>query len=99
MTFQAQIDQRTDRLLRLVRRILDGRGSDEFALGPDHDLAEAGLNSLDMLALVLSIEAEFDCRIPEAAIKPANFRSVASIGRMLGALRQEAAEAVARGAE
>jgi acyl carrier protein len=53
------------------------------SVGSDDDLRQAGLSSLDMVNLVLTIEAEFDVRIPEADITPANFRSIALISNLV----------------
>jgi acyl carrier protein len=49
-------------------------------------LRDVGLTSLDMTNLVLSVEAEFSIRIPDRAITPANFMSVATIGRLVETL-------------
>jgi acyl carrier protein len=53
----------------------------------DEDLRQAGLSSLDMVTLVLSVEEEFELMIPEASIMPANFRSIATISRLVESLR------------
>jgi acyl carrier protein len=74
-----------NRITAVVLRQLKGRGGDK-PLGHDEDLREAGLTSMDMLNLVLSIEAEFDLTIPESGITPANFRSIASISRLVDSL-------------
>jgi acyl carrier protein len=73
------------RITAVVLRQLQERGSSR-ELAPDDDLREAGLSSMDMLHLVLSIEAEFDLTIPETGITPANFRSIASISRLVASL-------------
>jgi len=73
------------RIQAVVQRQLAERGNDRRP-GPDDDLRAAGLTSMDMLNLVLSIEAEFDLTIPESGITPANFRSIASIGRLVSGL-------------
>jgi acyl carrier protein len=44
---------------------------------------------MDMVNLVLAVESEFDLLIPEVSITPANFRSVAAISSLVGALRQQ----------
>lgn len=59
-------------------------------IGPDDDLREAGLSSLDMLNLVLAIEGEFDLMIPESAITPANFRTISAIGSLMQSLTDTA---------
>ena len=50
---------------------------------PEDDLREIGLTSLDMVNLMLTVEAEFDLRIPENRMTPANFKSVAAIETLL----------------
>jgi acyl carrier protein len=70
----------------LVHRILRQQSIDRPVAATD-DLREIGLSSLDMVELVLSVESEFNVWIPEAAITPANFRSIASIDALLGSLR------------
>jgi acyl carrier protein len=69
-----------------VRRMLVERSIDGTVTA-DADLREIGLTSLDMVDLVLSVESEFDLRIPEAQITPANFRSIAAIDALVNALR------------
>ena len=54
----------------------------------DDDLNEAGLNSLDMVSLMLSVEAEFDLQIPEVEMTPRNFRSIAAIDTLVTHLLQ-----------
>jgi acyl carrier protein len=73
------------RITAVVRRQLEERGRADLP-GPEDDLRNAGLTSMDMLNLVLSIEAEFDLTIPESGISPANFRSIASISRLVASL-------------
>ena len=73
------------RITTVVLRQLKERGS-RNPPGPDDDLREAGLTSMDMLNLVLSIEAEFDLTIPESGITPANFRSIDSISKLVDSL-------------
>jgi acyl carrier protein len=70
----------------LVHRILKQQSIDRPVAATD-DLREVGLSSLDMVELVLSVESEFNVRIPEGAITPANFRSIASIDALIGSLR------------
>jgi len=45
----------------------------------DQDLQELGLTSMQMVNLMLSIEAEFDMTIPSAKLVPANFRTIGNI--------------------
>ena len=55
-------------------------------VGPLDDLRQAGLTSLDMISLVLSLEGEFGITVPETSIKPANFRTVDAISRLVTSL-------------
>jgi len=71
-----------DRVVTVVQRLLTER-SISRPVCPDDDLLQVGLNSLDMVNLVLSIEAEFDLMIPEDDITPANFRCISSISRLI----------------
>lgn len=75
------------RIIGVVQRLLAERSIDHL-VQPEEDLREAGLSSLDMVTLVLSVEAEFDLMVPEVAIAPSNFRSVASISRLVGSLQK-----------
>ena len=70
----------------LVGRFLENR-SIVAKLMPDSDLRDLGLTSLDMVALVLWVEAEFKLTIPETQITPTNFRSVTSINALVTSLR------------
>jgi acyl carrier protein len=71
----------------VVRRILEARSIVQPVL-PHADLREAGLTSLDMVSLVLSVESEFGIKIPEREITPANFRSIATIETLVARLRR-----------
>ncbi len=64
------------RVVVVVQRVLAERAV-HHAIGVEDDLREAGMTSLDMIGLVLLLEAEFGLMIPETSIMPANFRSVA----------------------
>jgi acyl carrier protein len=71
----------------VVRRTLDERSIANPVL-PHEDLREAGLTSLDMVSLVLSVESEFGIKIPEPDITPRNFRSIANIETLVARLRR-----------
>jgi len=73
-----------------VRRLLTDR-SITRAFTAHKDLREVGLTSLDMVNLVLAVEAELAVSIPEAEITPANFRSVATIEALVEGLRHRSA--------
>jgi acyl carrier protein len=73
-----------------VRRILADRGITR-AFGAQEDLREVGLTSLDMVNLVLAVEAALAVSIPEAEITPANFRSVATIEALVSSVQHKSA--------
>ena len=75
-----------ERIVAVVQRLLTEHSIDR-AVGTDEDLRQAGLSSLDMVTLVLSVEEEFGLVVPEASIMPANFRSIAAISRLVEQLR------------
>jgi acyl carrier protein len=74
-----------DRVVGLVQDILQRRGIGRPVLA-DEDLREAGLNSLDMVNLMLAVEAEFDLKIPDADMTLRNFRSISAIDALVAAL-------------
>jgi acyl carrier protein len=49
-------------------------------------LQEAGLTSLDLVNLMLAVEAEFDLEVPQDEMTPENFSSVQAIEQLLDAL-------------
>jgi acyl carrier protein len=51
-------------------------GAPNGEIGPDRNLEELGLTSMDMVNLMLAVEAEFDLTIPGSKLMPANFRSI-----------------------
>ncbi len=75
-----------DRVADIVFQILERRAVNK----PDQlgdDLRAIGLSSLDMVNLMLAVEAEFDLKIPEADMTPQNFRSISAIDALIAALR------------
>ena len=70
----------------VVQRLLLERSINQNVHSGD-DLRAIGLTSLDMVNLMLSIEAEFDMEIPEAEITLANFRSISTISSLITALQ------------
>lgn len=78
----------SDRLLALVSQILAKNGIMR-PISIEDQLSEAGLNSFDMVNLMLAIEAEFDLTIPAAEITPANFRSISAITGLIGRLSRD----------
>jgi acyl carrier protein len=73
------------RIFEIVRRLLRERAI-ERTFTVDDNLRDIGLTSLDMTNLVLSVEGELSVRIPDNAITPANFTSVAAIGGLVAKL-------------
>jgi len=73
----------------LVRDLLAKRSVNR-PVGSDEDLTEAGLTSLDLVNLMLAVETEFGLKIPDQDMTPANFRTIARIHRLVGALRENA---------
>src|SRR5690348_12412444 len=76
-----------ERIAGIVQRLLAEHAIDR-AVGPEEDLRLAGLSSLDMVSLVLSVEEEFDLMVPEVSIMPTNFRSIAAISHLVDSLRK-----------
>ena len=72
----------TDRITAIACRMLKKRGVEAVPALADN-LREAGLTSLDMVNLMLAIEAEFDIEIPQSAMTPANFDTVAAIDALV----------------
>jgi acyl carrier protein len=78
-----------DRITALVSQLLAKR-SVTRPIGRDEDLTESGLTSLDMVNLMLAVEAEFDIKIPDRDMTPANFRTMARIETLVGVLLENA---------
>jgi acyl carrier protein len=70
------------RLLALVKSILK-QNAITADLEPATLLVDVGLTSMDMVNLMLAIEAEFDFTIPQSDITPENFQSVATLNRLV----------------
>jgi acyl carrier protein len=70
------------RLLALVKSILK-QNAISADLEPATLLVDVGLTSMDMVNLMLAVEAEFDFTIPHADITPENFQSVATLERLV----------------
>ena len=75
----------TDRVAVVVRQLM-GKRAVLRSVGPDDDLRATGLSSLDIVNLMLSVEAEFAVKIPEREMTPANFRSIARIANLVGSI-------------
>ena len=71
-----------NRIVILVKGILE-QNSISAELTADAPLVDVGLTSMDMVNLMLGIEAEFDFMIPQDLITPENFQSVATLERLV----------------
>jgi acyl carrier protein len=71
-----------DRLVELVKELL-AKHSIARPVSVDEQLTQAGLSSIDMVNLMLAVEAEFNIMIPATEITPANFRSILTIEALI----------------
>lgn len=71
-----------NRILGLVKAILE-----QNSIAAEIDLAsrlvDVGLTSMDMVNLMLAVEAEFDLTIPQSEITPENFQSIKALELMI----------------
>jgi acyl carrier protein len=81
-----------NRIIKLVKGIL-AQNSLSAEVTPQAKLVDVGLTSMDMVNLMLGVEAEFDFTIPQVEITPENFQSVETLERMVAAQLQSAAAA------
>ncbi|MBR1325377.1 MULTISPECIES: phosphopantetheine-binding protein [Bradyrhizobium] len=81
-----------NRITKLVKGILE-QNSLAANVTPSAKLVDVGLTSMDMVNLMLGVEAEFDFTIPQAEITPENFQSVETLERMVATQLQLAAAA------
>jgi acyl carrier protein len=79
---EMRITDTPDRVLAVVRSILD-ENAIRAEVGPYSLLMDIGLTSVDMVTLMLKVEAEFDLIIPQFEITPENFQSVEALARMI----------------
>jgi acyl carrier protein len=71
-----------NRILALVKTILE-QNAIVAEVDTDSLLVDVGLTSMDMVNLMLGVEAEFDLTIPQDEITPENFQSVGTLERMI----------------
>ena len=81
-----------NRIVILVKGILE-QNSMSAEVTTDAPLVDIGLTSMDMVNLMLGVEAEFDFTIPQSEITPENFQSVETLERMVATQLQLAAAA------
>jgi acyl carrier protein len=72
------------RVIALVRSILI-QNAISAEVDAESRLVDVGLTSMDMVNLMLSVEAEFDFTIPQAEITPENFQSVRTLQHLITA--------------
>jgi acyl carrier protein len=81
-----------NRVIALVKSILK-QNAITAEVNAESVLVDVGLNSVDMVNLMLEVESEFDFTIPQAEITPENFKSVKTLQQMIAAqLRPSAGE-------
>jgi acyl carrier protein len=85
-SFEADVQ---NRIVTLVKAILE-QNALRTDVAADTRLVDAGLTSMDMVNLMLSVEAEFDFTIPQDEIRPENFQSVDTLRRMVVSQLQSA---------
>jgi acyl carrier protein len=71
-----------DRVLFVVRSVLK-QNAITADVHPESRLVDMGLDSMDMVALMLKVEAEFDLTLPQPEITPENFQSVKTLELMI----------------
>jgi acyl carrier protein len=87
---EASVAEIRGRVLTLVKSILE-QNDITVDVHPDSHLVDVGLRSMDMVALMLRVEAEFDIMLPQLEITPENFKSVRTLETVI--LNQLGAEA------
>ncbi|EJN11401.1 acyl carrier protein [Bradyrhizobium sp. YR681] len=81
-----------NRIIKLVKGILE-QNALTADVTPQAKLVDVGLTSMDMVNLMLGVEAEFDFTIPQSEITPENFQSVETLERMVATQLQPATAA------
>jgi acyl carrier protein len=81
-TMQAFNADVQNRVLALVKAILE-QNAMAAEIDPESRLVDVGLTSMDMVNLMLGVEAEFDFTIPQSEITPENFQSVETLQQMI----------------
>jgi len=71
-----------DRVLSVVRSVLV-QNAIIVDVHPESRLVDIGLDSMDMVELMLKVEAEFDLTLPQPEITPENFQSVKTMELMI----------------
>ena len=79
-----------NRIIKLVKGILE-QNALSADVTPQARLVDIGLTSMDMVNLMLGVEAEFDFMIPQDQITPENFQSVETLERLVAGQLAQAA--------
>ncbi|WBU29684.1 phosphopantetheine-binding protein [Rhodopseudomonas palustris] len=79
-----------NKIITLVESILAQNGL-AGGIARDTTFADAGLTSMEMVNLMLAVEAEFDMTLPQSDITPENFTSAATVALLV--LRRQHAQA------
>ena len=79
----------TARITAIATKMLAKRGVETDPM-PQQNLRDAGLTSLDMVNLMLALEAEFDVEFPQSAMTPENFDTIAAIDALLAVMPKAA---------
>ena len=80
------LSEPADMALGRVMSVLAGLKPLSAEFNPTARLADVGFSSVDMVKVMLAIEAEFDLMIPQPDITPENFGSARSIAAMMARL-------------
>jgi acyl carrier protein len=78
-----QLDIARTKIYAIVHDLLKRRELPP-AVGVDQSLRDAGLQSMDLVVVMLAIEDEFGVEIPRSHLTVDNFRTVRSIEQMIG---------------
>ena len=72
----------SERITAIAVRMLLKRGVTAIPASSDN-LRDAGLTSLDMVNIMLAVEAEFDIEIPQSAMTPDNVNTIAAMEKLV----------------
>ena len=77
-----------DKILNIVADFL-ARHRVNRVIRPEDNLRDVGLTSMDMVNIVLKVEAACGVTIPDRDITPGNFRTVAAIDNLVTSLQSK----------
>jgi acyl carrier protein len=77
----------TCRIVMSVLREIRPLQSNGLAYDENTNLTDAGFTSVEMVKVMLSVEAAFDLMIPQYLITPEHFTNASAIGAMIDTLR------------